>query len=78
MHQKRRPSPGPATRSPGRIGDETSPTRGDTRSPPPLRERTPHLSHPVPHPDCSRGWWTGSGRKFPGRQPEVAGAQAGY
>lgn len=61
-----------------RAASATRPARQEgTRSPPPLREGTPHLSHPVPHPDCSRGRWTGSGRKFPGRQPEVAGAQAG-
>lgn len=34
MHRKRRPSPGPATRSPGRIGDQTGSIKGDTR---PLR-----------------------------------------
>lgn len=46
--------------------------------PPPLRETTLHFSPPVPHLDCSRGRWTASGRKLLGRQPEVAGAPAGY
>lgn len=31
VHRKRRPSPGPATRSPGRIGDETGSIKGATR-----------------------------------------------
>lgn len=76
MHQKRRPLSGPCRAQSGPHRRRDQPDRGSTLPSAAQRRNPSHLSHPVPHPDCGRGRWTGSGGSF-GAPAEIAGAQAG-